>query len=95
MLGFGCAIGWFSPALPLLKSADTPLLSGPLTTGEISWSGSIICLGAMTGNILYSALTLRIGAKMTLLSLAIPQMVNDYTFVHLFFLHFTNNLLFM
>lgn len=75
MLGFGCAIGWLSPALPWLQSSDTPLLSGPLTTEQTSWSGSIICLGGMAGNILFSALTLRIGAKMTLLSLACPQMV--------------------
>lgn len=75
MIGFGCAIGWFSPALPWLRSADTPLLSGPLSTAQTSWSGSVICLGGMMGNILFSALTFRIGAKMTLLSLAFPQMV--------------------
>lgn len=35
MLSHGCIIGWFSPALPKLLSANTPLVSGPLTVRTI------------------------------------------------------------
>lgn len=29
--------GWLSPALPVLMSENTPLLSGPLSNEELSW----------------------------------------------------------
>lgn len=75
MLSFGCTIGWVSPALPLLQSPDTPLSSGPMTTEQISWTGSTLSVGALVGNILYGYLMVRYGSKMVLMSLAVPQLV--------------------
>lgn len=76
MLGVGCAIGWLSPALPLLSSTDTPLLSGPFTMEETSWSGSSFPIGSLIGNLLFTVFVVRVGAKVTLLSLAIPQLAS-------------------
>lgn len=75
MLGFGAGCGWFSPALPLLLSSNTPLSSGALTTQELAWSGSILSLGGVTGSLVGGLLMIRIGTKCTLLLLTIPQMV--------------------
>lgn len=77
MLGFGCGVGWFSPALPLLLSPDTPLSSGPLTVEQLSWSGSILSIGGVMGSLLCGFLMSRIGTKRTLMLLAIPQLVNN------------------
>lgn len=75
MLSFGCTIGWLSPALPLLQSIETPLISGPMTTEQVSWTGSTLPLGALAGNIIYGYLMVRIGSKTCLMSLAVPQLV--------------------
>lgn len=41
-MSHGAVIGWFSPTLPILMSDDTPLVTGPLKSDEISWLGSVI-----------------------------------------------------
>ena len=66
-------IGWVSPALPLLLSDDTPLISGPLSVSEMSWLGSIISIGGVTGNLLFTYLTTTIGRKRAIIFLAFPQ----------------------
>lgn len=76
MLGFGCSIGWLSPALPLLRSSDTPLQSGPLTTDQLALTGSALSIGALVGNLLFSVIAVHFGAKKSSLLLAIPQMVS-------------------
>lgn len=35
----GSVAAWPTTAMPILKSNDTPIASGPLTTEEISWIG--------------------------------------------------------
>lgn len=45
MFGHGYAFGWGSPAMGLLQSDDTPLSDGPLTSEQISWIGTINCVG--------------------------------------------------
>lgn len=75
MLTAGGSIGWVSPALPLLQSIETPLTSGPMTTEQVSWTGSTLAFGALVGNILYGYLMVRFGSKMILMSLAVPQLV--------------------
>lgn len=79
MLGFGCGVGWFSPALPLLLSPDTPLSSGPLTIEQLSWSGSILSIGGVMGSLVSGLSMSRIGTKRTLMLLTIPQLVNTWT----------------
>lgn len=75
MLSFGSTIGWLSPSLPLLQSEASPLSSGPMTTEQISWTGSLLSPGAIVGNILGGYLMARFGSKMILMSLAVPQLV--------------------
>lgn len=38
---FGIGLGWFSPALPMLQSDESPLETGALTISDVSWIGSI------------------------------------------------------
>lgn len=75
MVGQGCAIGWLSPALPLLQSIGSPLTSGPLTIEQTSWTGSVLSIGGGIGNVLTGFILSRIGAKHTLSLLVIPQLV--------------------
>lgn len=68
----GCAIGWLSPALPQLISQKTSILSEPLNSVEVSWLGSISCLGAITGAISFCSFVGQIGPKRAVLFLSIP-----------------------
>lgn len=76
MLGYGCGIGWFVMALPLLKSNDTPISSGPLTDDQESWVGSILSVGSLTGNFVFGFLVNYFGAKRCMLIAGLVQTVN-------------------
>lgn len=39
VFGFGCNLGWTSGALPVLKSKESPLLDGALSSEQASWVG--------------------------------------------------------
>lgn len=56
LLGFsmGASCGWTSAAIPILKSDDTPLASGPITTEDASWIAAGICIGGLLGNLFMS-----------------------------------------
>lgn len=82
VLGYGCGLGWFSPALPLLLSSDTPLISGSLTVEQLSWSGSIASITSAIGSLIYGYWTVRIGTKRSLLTLFIPQLVICHSFAN-------------
>lgn len=45
MFGHGTIVGWMAPALLKLTSESTPLLSDPLTNEQVSWIGSVNCIG--------------------------------------------------
>lgn len=49
---YGASCGWTSAAIPILKSAETPFESGPISTNDASWIASGICLGGFFGNLL-------------------------------------------
>lgn len=73
----GCTIGWVSTTLPKLASKDTPLLlSGPVTNDQLSWIGSINCIGCILGSVLVGYLTDVLGAKRTTHLLAVPFAVS-------------------
>lgn len=76
----GVGVGWLAPSLPLLGSENTPLES-PVTIDQASWVGSLIGLGALTGNIIFGLLLDRLGRKLCMYFLAIPNIVGS--FVHL------------
>lgn len=74
---FGAFIGWPSAALLLLQSEDSPLEGGPLTTSEVSWVGSVICIGALCGTLLFGWTSDRFGRKISMLVAVIPQLVRS------------------
>lgn len=76
LMGYGVGMGWLTTAIPLLQSNETPLETGPLTTEQLSWAGSIISIGAILGCLSFGYLTNIIGSKNSVLVLGIPQMVN-------------------
>lgn len=76
MLGFGAACGWPSPGNLLLMSDESPLPTGRITIDEASWISSLLCVGGLSGNLIYGWVTERFGRKYPLLFLAIPQIVS-------------------
>lgn len=56
-------MGWLTPVLPLLKSEDTPLTSGPLSLEDVSWMASIAPIGSVFSALIFRWITIRIGSK--------------------------------
>lgn len=73
-ISHGIGIGWMSPTLRKLQTADSPL-SFPLGVKEMSWVGSALGIGSMIGNSLSGLLINRLGSKACLLFIAIPHSV--------------------
>lgn len=73
-LAHGSATGWLSPTLPLLQSAASPLATGPITTEQASWIGSLLSLGGILGNFIFSSLAEKYGRKFALVALAFPNL---------------------
>lgn len=67
-------IGWVAPALLLLTSDDTPLKTGPVTLEQMSWIGSMNCIGAMFGTFTFGYFTSFVGCKRAMTFLGIPAM---------------------
>ena len=80
-MAYGCTCGWPSPSFPILLSSDAPLVNGPLTVEETSWVGAILCVGGISGTLLFGYLADIIGRKFSLILLAFPQIVNFYSFL--------------
>lgn len=78
MVGYGCAIGWVSMALPLLQSNNSPLENGSLSVGEMSWIGSIVSIGALAGNLICGFAVTIIGARHTIFMIGFPQLVSEF-----------------
>lgn len=76
LMGYGVGMGWLTTAIPLLQSNETPLETGPMTTEQLSWAGSIISIGALIGNFLFGYCTNAMGSRNAVFFLGIPQMVN-------------------
>lgn len=68
----GCGVGWLSPSLLILRSDESPLLSGKLTKSDAGWIGSMLSLGAILGTLGFGFLANRIGAKKAMMMTAIP-----------------------
>ncbi|XP_064541819.1 facilitated trehalose transporter Tret1-like [Drosophila montana] len=71
-ISHGIGVGWVSPTLRKLQTLDSPL-GVPLGVNEVSWVGSALGLGSVTGNILSGLFLHRIGGKMCLLFMALPH----------------------
>ncbi|XP_055595994.1 facilitated trehalose transporter Tret1-like [Uranotaenia lowii] len=71
----GAVLGWSSPFLPLLQSDQSPLDSGPVTIEQGSWIGSILCLGALLGTLIYGTLVPILGVKKAIHCLSLPNAI--------------------
>lgn len=72
---YGITVGWSSPSLPLLKSEDSPLPSGPLTLLEVSWIGAMLCIGGALATVFYGWFCEKYGRKVAMLWSAINFLV--------------------
>lgn len=72
--GHGAIVGWIAPALGKLSSDQTPL-DKPLSSNEISWIGSINCLGGLCGSFSFGYFISVVGCKRAMLFLTIPCVV--------------------
>lgn len=75
-VAYGFTSGWASPGLLLLKTDESPLPTGKITTEESSWIASIICIGALIGNVFSGYASNKFGRKRPLLFLTIPSIVS-------------------
>lgn len=62
-------------AIPILRSENTPLQSGPLTNDDVSWIGSISNVGALFGSLSLGYLISFIGCKRSILFITIPEVI--------------------
>ncbi|XP_011181201.2 facilitated trehalose transporter Tret1-like [Zeugodacus cucurbitae] len=70
----GIGIGWCAPMLAKLQSPIDSPLDFTATVQQTSWIGSLVCVGGITGNVLFGVLLDRIGRKACIYLLAIPHM---------------------
>lgn len=82
MFSHGCTVGWVSPALLLLMSDDSPLKTGPITIEQVSWIGSIGCIGALFGTFSIGIFTSFMGCKRAMVFLAIPAVMYWLTIIY-------------
>lgn len=70
----GAIQAWITPVIPLLMSDQTPLVSGPMNSAQISWLASSGSLGGILGNLIFSSLSSRYGCKYATVWLTLPCM---------------------
>ncbi|KAH8263049.1 hypothetical protein KR044_003686 [Drosophila immigrans] len=71
-IAHGICIGWFAPTMRKMQTEESPM-SFMATVSEVSWVGSFLGMGAMTGNALMGVALPLLGSKLCLLFVAIPQ----------------------
>jgi MFS family permease len=89
-LSHGVAIGWLSPSLPYLRSDESHLTTGPLTSENVSWIGSLSAVGAFFGAVIFGKVSQKFGQKLTLVLLVVPHLcfwTLVYTSKHVFQLY--------
>ncbi|PSN54585.1 hypothetical protein C0J52_07383 [Blattella germanica] len=72
----GTYTGWPSPAIFALQSDNPPIGDEPITDEEASWIGSLLFLGFLCGNPVYSYIADRFGRKPACLLIALPIIIN-------------------
>lgn len=73
IIGHGCSVGWVSPSLPILQSADSPI--GPISIEDASWIGALFSLGAGFGVLSFGMLSVYIGNKKSLILCVVPSLI--------------------
>lgn len=70
----GGLMGWFSPALLILKTKDSPV--GQLSVQDASWLGSCSYIGGFFGTFAFMLFIKLFGRKISFCIMAIPNLVN-------------------
>lgn len=68
-------VGWTSAAIPYLKSSESPLTTGRITSEEASLIGSCLTFGGIVGTMVFGYIATLIGPKRTILLIAFPQIL--------------------
>lgn len=84
---FGVVIGFSGPNLELFKSDDTPLSSGKITTDEESWISSLPAFGTIGFVFVFGWISEKLGRKMSILLIGVPQTVRMFSFLISHFIH--------
>lgn len=77
-ISYGGFSGWPSASFLELQSKDSPLETGPMSSSDVGWVGSIICVGGVLGTIFYSWFADSYGRKKCMLLVALPSLVSKY-----------------
>lgn len=72
----GCGVGWYSPALPILRSEQSPLRDGPISSDMAGWIGALLAIGGLLGCLGFGLLGNCIGFKRSTLLTAVPMIVS-------------------
>lgn len=97
-MSHGCIVGWLSPALPILFSDNTPLITGPMTNEQLSWISSMSSIGAIVGTFIFGFMSSMMGSKRAMTFLALPAITYwvlvhfGDTYYHLFWARFITGL---
>ncbi|CRL04884.1 CLUMA_CG017935, isoform A, partial [Clunio marinus] len=70
----GCVVGWLSPFIPYLQSSQSHLTTGPVTSNDVSWIGSLMPLGGFIGTTVFGTITERLGKRISLFMLLVPHL---------------------
>lgn len=79
-IGYGLSVGWIASAFLIYNSDDCPLPSGRVEMHEIAWIGSILGIGGLIGTVAVGWIADSIGRKNSMISMAVPQIVNAHEY---------------
>lgn len=74
-IAIGCSVGWFSPALLVFTSEDTPL-DGPMSSFDVGWIIAYFEIGSLFGVFLFGLIASYIGNQRSIILSIIPVIVS-------------------
>lgn len=83
MMANGINLGWTSPSIILLTSDESPLPTGQITIGEVSWIASLVFAGSLMGGIFWGFIANIYGRKKPLILSSVPTVVRQNLSTHL------------
>lgn len=72
-LAYGISVGWAAPNTVLFQSEKSPI--GIMSSDQISWIASTLCIGGVVGTIIFGSIVDVWGRKRVMICMAIPQLV--------------------
>lgn len=81
ILLYGTMCSWGGANFVLLRSDETPLASGPLTTSEAALVVSLLCAGGLAGTLIAMLCVDKFGRKMPILCISIPHIVSFFNLI--------------